>query len=98
MPIGLSFSPYSSRSTLLIQYQSPFLKSLTFIFSSDMATNNKGVIDHRPRLIPPITVLRHGGESKTPSTILWTWVELDRYCPSLCRNLVGLSDVPALGS
>lgn len=55
MPIGLSFSPYSSRITLLIQYQSPFLKSLTFIFSSDMATNNKGEWLTRPRLIPPFT-------------------------------------------
>src|SRR3989344_426247 len=51
MPIGLSFSPYSSRITLLIQYQSPFLKSLTFIFSSDMATNNKGVIDLTDRAL-----------------------------------------------
>src|SRR3989344_9019943 len=51
MPIGLIFSPYSSRSTLLIQYQSPFLKSLTFIFSSDMAKNNKGVIDLTDRAL-----------------------------------------------
>ncbi|GEM_PF-5160993 len=58
MPIGLILPPYSSSKTLLIQYQSPFRRSLTFIFSSDMATKNKGVPRRprpRSRLIPPFT-------------------------------------------
>lgn len=43
MPIGCILLPYSSSSTLLTQYQSPFRTSLTFAFSSCMAMKNKGV-------------------------------------------------------